>query len=616
MKKEKWINLFAILGILFACFVSFVLVYMPETIKLKKETQTLGYEEIFDKNSIMSVNILMDQDSWDEMLENAAAEEYYVCDIEINGTVYKNVGIRPKGNTSLSQIVSDDTTDRFSFKIEFDHYDSNQSLDGLDKLCLNNLMSDATYMKEYISYDIMSYLGVNSSLYSYAQIALNGEYWGLYLALEAVEDSFLERNYGSVTGQLYKPEFSMGGNHEDGEMQMPEGDMELPNGEMPAQDGNMQPPDSEMPAQDGNMQPPDGEMPARDGNMQQGGFGGGNMGGGSSLTYIDDEIDSYSTIFESASFDPTTEDYKEVITALKNISEGNDLEEYVDIEQMLRYIASNVFLVNDDSYFGSLLHNYYLYEEDGKLSMLPWDYNLAFGGFANSDATDLVNRAIDTVVSSGSLEERPIIGKLLENSDYLDTYHSYLDELIKGYFQSGLFEETVTKVDSLISSYVKDDPTAFYEFSEYETARDTLLDFCLLRAESIKGQLDGTIPSTEEEQTENSQALIDASSITVSDMGTQGGGNFGNKEDGNNYGEKKKFGENSDDTSQMQWNDKNANMMGRPEEANDDFSQMPSQPAAQNQTIVYTTGGGAVLVLLMCIIFVKLYKRRRYRSCR
>ena len=29
-----------------------------------------------------------------------------------------------------------------------------------------------------------------------------------------------------------------------------------------------------------------------------------------------------------------------------------------------------------------MIHNYYLYEEDGQLSMIPWDYNLAFGGFS------------------------------------------------------------------------------------------------------------------------------------------------------------------------------------------------------------------------------------------
>ena len=32
-----------------------------------------------------------------------------------------------------------------------------------------------------------------------------------------------------------------------------------------------------------------------------------------------------------------------------------------------------------------MVHNYYLYEEKGKLSIIPWDYNLAFGGGFTAD---------------------------------------------------------------------------------------------------------------------------------------------------------------------------------------------------------------------------------------
>ena len=59
-------------------------------------------------------------------------------------------------------------------------------------------------------------------------------------------------------------------------------------------------------------------------------------------------------------------------------------------------------------YTGSMIHNYYLYEEDGQLSMIPWDYNLAFGGFqGGQDATSMVNYPIDTPVSGGTVDSRP-----------------------------------------------------------------------------------------------------------------------------------------------------------------------------------------------------------------
>ena len=51
----------------------------------------------------------------------------------------------------------------------------------------------------------------------------------------------------------------------------------------------------------------------------------------------------------------------------------------------------------------------------------------------------------------------------------------------------------------------------------------------ILRAESVEGQLDGTIPSTTSGQREDSSNLVDASDIDISVMGTFmcGGGNMG-----------------------------------------------------------------------------------------
>lgn len=58
---------------------------------------------------------------------------------------------------------------------------------------MNNNYADATSMKEALVYDMFQYLGADASLYNYAEIYVNGNYWGLYLALEPVDESFLKR---------------------------------------------------------------------------------------------------------------------------------------------------------------------------------------------------------------------------------------------------------------------------------------------------------------------------------------------------------------------------------------------------------------------------------------
>ena len=241
---------------------------------------SMEYETaLFDTDSIISVNIRMDEADWNEMLANATAEEYYQCDVEINGTTFYRVGIRPKGNTSLTSIASDPTTDRCSFKLEFDHYVDGQTCFGLDKLVLNN-------------------------------------------------------NY--------------------------------------------------------------------------------------------------------------------------------------------------------------------------------------------ADATSVVNDAIE-----GAFSGTTFFDTLLEDETYHGQYYAYLQQLVSEYINGGGFDAFYERIRSQIDAMVETDPTAFYSYEEYLTAADTLYQVVKLRGQSIQGQLNGTIPSTDEEQRE-SDALVDASSLDISVMGSMntGGGGF------------------------------------------------------------------------------------------
>ena len=511
----------------------------------------MEYEsKLFDTDQIMDIDILMDEDDWNDMLENAISEEYYSCDVVVNGKTFYSVGIRPKGNTSLSSIVNDPDTDRYSFKLEFDHYIEGQTCYGLDKLILNNNYADATNMKEAIVYDMYQYLGVDASLYNYAKISVNGDYRGVYLALEAVEDSFMLRNYGTEDGNLYKPE-SMGigggvdGNGFPQKGEMPDGEDFPQKGEMP--DGADFPQKGEMP--DGEDFPQKGEMPDGEDFPQMGeapngeaadikmGIMGGN--GGADLNYTDDDLDSYSTIWDGEITDTDKKDHKRVVEALKNISEGTDLETYMDVDNILKYMAVHTFVVNDDSLSGTMAHNYYLYEYNGKLNILPWDYNLSFGGMSmggkmggqSLGATSVINDAIDMPFSITDFFDA-----LLENEEYLEQYHGYLNELVEKYVNGGEFEKTYERIRSQIDDLVGNDPTAFYSYEEYEEAANMLIEVVQLRAKSVSGQLAGTIPSTDEGQQQDSSNLIDGSDIDLSVMGSFSGGGGGNEGQGKDNG--------------------------------------------------------------------------------
>ena len=183
---------------------------------LAEASRIIGYENrLFDTSYVHTLEIVMED--WEDFLESCENEEYVSCAVVIDGEAYRNIGIRAKGNTSL-RTVSELGSKRYSFKLEFDQYDSGKSYHGLDKISLNNIIQDNTYMKDYLTYRMMGNFEVDAPLCSYVFISVNGEDWGLYLAVEGVEEAFLQRNYGREYGELYKPDsMSLGGGRGNGQ---------------------------------------------------------------------------------------------------------------------------------------------------------------------------------------------------------------------------------------------------------------------------------------------------------------------------------------------------------------------------------------------------------------
>ncbi|MCF0238821.1 MAG: CotH kinase family protein [Sphaerochaetaceae bacterium] len=503
-----------------------------DSLGISATAKSMKYEKtLFDTSYVHKIDIVMD--NWDAFITNCESEDYSLCTVVIDGKKYSNIAIRAKGNTSLSTVRTMGSQ-RYSFKLEFDHYEEGKSCDGLDKLCLNNLIQDNTMMKDYIVYQLMNDFGVDSPLCSFTYITVNGEDWGLYLAVEGIEDSFLYRNYGSDVGELYKPDsMSFGGGRGNGKgFNMDDFDFDFSNSalenktdttikeqpQMPG--GNSQQFDfSQMSNEDFQQgsfpQMPNnnmfqGSMPQMSGdNSQQFSFS--QFGGmGSSdvkLQYIDDNPDSYSNIFDNAKTDVSSTDEQRLISSLKSLSEYSNLENILDIDEVLRYFVVHNFVCNGDSYTGTMIHNYYLHEKDSKLAMIPWDYNLAFGTFQGGNASSTVNSSIDEVLS-----DRPMQAWIFSDQEYTAQYHSLFAEFIEKWFTNGELSLLIEKTADLIRPYVEKDPSKFCTTEEFEKGVNTLSQFVNLRGEAVSRQLEGNTTT------------VNTSSLNLSDMGSMGGG--------------------------------------------------------------------------------------------
>ena len=512
MSTHKYIDRLCALALALTLAVT-ALFMGGEALGLQPAAGGLGYEErLFDAGRVHTLDIIMD--GWEDFLSGCEDKEYAACTLVIDGEACRNVAIRAKGNSSLSTVSSYEN-DRYSFKVEFDHYDGANTYHGLDKLSLNNLIQDNTLMKDFLCYQLMGAFGVAAPLCSYVSVSVNGELWGLYLAVEGVEDAFLRRNYGTDAGELYKPDSLSSGGDRGGSFDP----ADLAGSFDPAafDDGGA------PPFEDPPQRPGGGE----DGGQRGGGPGGmGGMGGMGSgdvkLQYADGDPDSYPNIFDNAKTAVTDQDKDRLIAALKALG-GEEAAGAVDVEQVLRYFVVHGFVCNGDSYTGGMVHNYYLYEEDGRLAMIPWDYNLAFGGFQTGSAEAAVNEPIDDPVTSGELEDRPMIAWIFRSQEYTDLYHQYYAQFIEELFDSGSCQALIDSTFALIAPYAAEDPTMFCTYEEFEQGVEALRTFCALRAESVRGQLAGTVPSTSQGQAEHSAGLVDASGLTLSAMGSMSG---------------------------------------------------------------------------------------------
>lgn len=342
----------------------------------------------FQKDEVMEIDIQIDEADWAHMLENAINEEFHTATVVVNGDVYPRVRVRTKGNSSLRSVAHSDSN-RYSFKINFDGIIGTQTMAGLTQLNLNNGFSDPSYMREYLSYQIFEEMGVAVPAFAYAAVYVNGEYFGLYLAVESILDPYLERNFGDITGDLYKSV-------------------------------------------------------------------------GHTLKYNGTDPSDYAGLEAKSTL--KNADWSKLIQMLDALNNDGDIERHLDVDAALRYIAVSTALANFDSYQGSFAHNYYLYELDGRFTILPWDLNMSFGGFSfGNDAS----RVYIDEPTQGALTDRPLIAKLFENEEYLQIYHGYLEQVATRYLSGGYLEAETARLFGLVSEYVGTDPTAFYTYEQF-----------------------------------------------------------------------------------------------------------------------------------------------------
>ena len=288
------------------------------------------------------------------------------------------------------------------------------------------------------------------------------------------------------------------------------------------------------------------------------------------LAYMGEDMKKYADISNFAKVRGDEASMLRVVAALKSVDEGKDIDEHVDVESVMKYMALQTIVVNYDCMTGKNTQNYYLREADGKISLIPWDYNLAWGGYpddegdfddfgdfdpekwkawfdslsqeqrdsmqqsfsqqqwidvpmtesswSKEDVSKIVNFPIDTPFT-GKLTKRTFFMNLLANETYKARYYHYLNVLCNQYIKGGGFKKTVATINKEIGSFVGTENNAFYSNKRFHKAMQTFDVLLQKRAASVLGQINGSIPSTWDTQKAEPDKLINSDDINLSDLG-------------------------------------------------------------------------------------------------
>ncbi|MBO7335366.1 MAG: CotH kinase family protein, partial [Lachnospiraceae bacterium] len=372
---------------------------VPKDYEVNKDTQGDAlyglYNRFFLKDDIQEIRIDISEKNLKYLLSNAADKVSVLTDkVTIGDKSVMYTGLKTKGDYTLQHGVTDNHSNRYSFTINFGKYvkkadfGEKQDFYGLRKLSLNNFFFDKSMLKEYTAYYLISHMGLPCSQYGLTKLSVNDKYYGVYFMVEAFDYSILEQYYGKKRGELGRF------------LTKPIGtDLEY-------------------------------NDIARDPGV-----------------LWDHDEDTYKDIEEDVPM------ALESIKKLNALSNGKDFDgnaidvnssEYVDLlgtvldlDEVLRYFAVHSFLVQTDNMF-TVQHNYGLYcDPEGRLVVIPWDYDLSYGTYFPSTAENTANYDVDIMYnmyvswqdydnseySAETYAGFPLFNVIYQNDELMKQYH-------------------------------------------------------------------------------------------------------------------------------------------------------------------------------------------------
>ena len=293
----------------------------------------------------------------------------------------------------------------------------------MTEIYLNTGVYDASEMREYLAFKIYNAMGIDTQQYYFANLKINDKENGIITIVEVINQNYVAQKYENENGNLYKP----------------------------------------SPIE-------------RKGNY------------GADLRDVGEKIEEYKGIFNNTKTDFTNEEDKyRLINIIKSINETESKQEleknFIDFDKIIKMIAINKAIANIDGFTSKTLRNYYLYEQDNKIDIIPFDFDLSMGSNPNIEFwTEDINtyeltKGDDKIYSK-------LVEIIINDKEYTEKYKKYYFETLKK-MNDMKIEDMIDDIDYKINEKVKINTNKIYSYEEYKNGLEELKKFIKSREEIL-----------------------------------------------------------------------------------------------------------------------------------
>jgi len=368
----------------------------------------------YDLDSVRLVNLQFPQSNyWSLLQANYTSETLIPATLSVGNIILDSVGVRFRGNTSYTSIPN---SQKKSFAIETDFVVGGQELMGYRNLKFNNAHSDASFMREVL-YNRLAMRHIPIAKASFIRLSLNGQDWGLYPNIQAVDKAFLDEWFLSNDGPLIRATRQTTG-------------------------------------------------------IPGGGWGDGTAG----MNFLGVDTNLYKNYYYLKSSDlahPWTYLMRACsVLAQTNAGSIDTAQAYLDIDKILWFLAMENIFTDDDSYVykGKMDYIVYYEPETGLTTPLEYDGNSTF---TTNNATSSSWGPFKNVTNANY----PLLNKLLNIPQWRQRYLAHYRTLLQEVFNPSITNPLIDRLDTLIASHVASDPKKLYSTAQYTSGVPALKNF-------------------------------------------------------------------------------------------------------------------------------------------